>query len=89
LRRFDPSYPDKSIFSGFNQNLVISATGIWHYPAQVTDTVNVKPVMTFIDTGNVESVAAAEITVGGRKELHMFMDQASWSLHSAVCNSAM
>ena len=44
----------------------------------------------FTATGAVESVAAVEIiTTDARKELHVFMESAWWSMHSSILDPVM
>jgi len=45
------------------------------------------PALEFVNPdGTVKSVAAIDVDFqDGRRELHLFTDQAIWSLHSTVC----
>jgi len=63
----------------------VPMTGIWHYPAIVTDTTIATPVLDFVDdNGAVLATAAVEVTTATGREMHIFMDQGSWSLSSNV-----
>ena len=65
--------------------MIVPVSGIWHYPADITDTTIATPVLNFVNSdGTVLAAAAVEVATTSGKELHVFMDQGSWSLPSNV-----
>ena len=55
------------------------------------DSTKATAVLNYVtDSGAVDSAAAIEVnTADGRKELHCFMDSASWAMHSTIINPIM
>jgi len=64
----------------------VQASGIWEYPAQITNSATTTSILDLTKTNGVAMGVGAVIYNDGTgfEEMRFFVDQPTWSLHSSV-----